>query len=348
MKTVNFNYELPQELIAQHPYQRRDESRLMVVKRSSGEIEEYIFKEIPRFFRQGDILVVNDSRVIPARIAGVKEPAVVVELFLLRKQTAAQYAWREVWVVLLKPARRLKEGVIINLPDGGRAEILARLSDKKWMVEFFVSGEWDDFINEHGTVPLPPYIKRSSDDAFLGVVDKERYQTVYARSAGSVAAPTAGLHFTPELLAEVQQNGVTIAPVTLHVGYGTFAPIVAENIDEHVMEQEYFEITAATAKTVTTASRIIAVGSTSCRVIESIASADKLIEAQAGFTDIFIRPGYEFKKVDCLLTNFHLPSSTLFVLVCAFAGEDLMRESYHLAIEKKYRFYSYGDCMLIL
>jgi S-adenosylmethionine:tRNA ribosyltransferase-isomerase len=341
VKTSDFDYELPAELIAQQPAARRDASRMLVVHRKTGVIKEHHFTDLDEFFSAGDVLAINNSKVIPARLFGKKATGASIEIFLLKKLSGGA------WGALLKPAKRLKAGSVINLPAGGSLEILARCDEKRWLVRFSLTMPLDDFLEAYGHTPLPPYISRKSHNENQAD-DKERYQTIYAQTAGSVAAPTAGLHFSQETMAALAKKGVAIAPLTLHIGYGTFVPISVTDIDKHQMESEYFELPPATAQLINSATRVIAVGSTACRVLEANAKDGDLVAAGAGFTDLFIKPGYEFRVVDSLLTNFHLPRSTLFLLVCAFAGTELMLEAYQHAIATRFRFYSYGDCMLII
>jgi S-adenosylmethionine:tRNA ribosyltransferase-isomerase len=252
-----------------------------------------------------------------------------------------------VWEALLRPARRVRPGTTLRFGSGGEATVLEKLPGKKWLLSFATAAPFEQFLEAQGRAPLPPYIKRKKEEANF-VYDLERYQTVYARKPGSVAAPTAGLHFSPQVLAALRQQGVGIASVTLHVGYGTFLPVEADIVEEHTMEQEFFEITQETAETINAAERVIAVGSTSTRVIESVADDRGMLFPASGCTGLYIYPGYRFKRIGALLTNFHLPKSTLYLLVCALAGKDLIRQAYGYAIEHRFRFYSYGDCTLIL
>jgi len=353
LKTSDFAYKLPPELIAQRPTPGRDESRLLVVDRKTGSLTEHLFSDIVAFFSAGDVVVINNSKVIPARLFGRKASGAQIEIFLLKKTQD------EMWEALLKPAKRVQVGSTIALPAAGKLEILARCDEKRWLVRFSLTMPLLDFLEAYGQTPLPPYISRpqgasaqnpqNPTDVMTDVMDdKERYQTVYAQKAGSVAAPTAGLHFSKATLAALVREGVVLAPLTLHIGYGTFAPITSEEIEAHHMEAEQFELPPETALIVNSSKRVIAVGSTACRVLESTSGSKGVVMPQTGVTDLFIKPGYRFQVVDCLLTNFHLPRSTLFILVCAFAGRDLMFEAYRYAIAAKFRFYSYGDCMLII
>lgn len=345
MRLDDFGYDLPEELIAQEPAAVRDQSRMMVVHRKTGEIEIGTFRDLPRYFGAGDVFVVNDSRVFPARLIGRKETGGLIELLLLRRQPGD--APGESWEVLLRPAKRVDAGTAIAFAEGCGARVVRRLSEKRWLLEFRTEIPFDDFLARFGRAPLPPYIKRKRDGA-RSQRDLERYQTVYARVRGSVAAPTAGLHFTDEVFDLLRGRAVEIAPVTLHVGYGTFLPIEAENVEEHTMEEEHFTIDEKTARRVNGAKRVVAVGTTSTRVLESVADEAGKISPGSGSTSLFLYPGSRFRRVDALLTNFHLPKSSLFLLVCAFAGTERMREAYRIAVEKRFRFFSYGDCMLIL
>jgi len=345
MRLEEFAYDLPEELIAQEPAAVRDRSRMLVVHRETGRFEMRTFRDLPEYFGDGDLFVINDSRVFPARLIGRKETGGLIEILLLTRQTDGFPG--ETWEVLLRPAKRVEIGMTITFGDGCRARIVLRQSEKRWLLEFRTDTPFDDFLARFGRAPLPPYIKRKRDRA-RSEQDLERYQTVYARVKGSVAAPTAGLHFTEEVLDHLRSRAVGIAPITLHVGYGTFLPIEAERVEDHVMEEEHFTIGRETAGRVNRAKRVIAVGTTSTRVLESVADEHGNIRSCSGSTRLYLYPGYRFRRVDALLTNFHLPKSSLFLLVCAFAGRERMQEAYRFAIEKRYRFYSYGDCMLIL
>ena len=346
MQLNEFDYCLPDELIAQEPAGVRDQSRMMVVHRESGACDIRMFRDLPEYFGKGDVIVVNDSRVFPARLIGRKETGGLIEILLLTRQNTDE-APEETWEVLLRPAKRVQSGMTITFDGGSRATILNRLSEKKWLLHFQTSIPFDDFLSRYGRAPLPPYIKRRKDRS-RSEKDLERYQTVYARVKGSVAAPTAGLHFTGGVLDRLQHRGVEIAPVTLHIGYGTFLPIETDRVEDHIMEEEHFSIDEKTARKVNEASRVIAVGTTATRVLESVSDEQRKIRPVSGSTRLYIYPGYSFRCVDTLLTNFHLPKSSLFLLVCAFAGRELMQKAYSLAIENRFRFYSYGDCMLIL
>lgn len=341
MRLSDFDYHLPVELIAQEPAGQRDESRLMVLYRNREGTEHRVFKDVLNYLNPGDILVINDTKVIPARLLGVREGGKMpVEVLLLSP------AGRCRWEALVRPGRRVPVGA--RLLFGGLLD--CRVVDKTEfggrVLEFNLSGKlFDEILEQVGLTPLPPYIKKP-------LADKSRYQTVYARQAGSAAAPTAGLHFTPELLAEIVKKGVTVVPVLLHVGLGTFRPVRVENIQEHHMHAEYYLISGEAAEAVArcryTGGRVIAVGTTTTRCLESAADAGGRIRAGEGWTDLFIYPGYRFKVVDALLTNFHLPRSTLLMMVSAFAGRDKTLNAYREAVDKRYRFFSFGDAMLIL
>lgn len=343
MKTDSFYYELPDSLIAQHPAAERAHSRMMVINRSEGTVTCRHFYDILEYFGDDDTLVINDSRVIPARLTGTKETGASIEILLLTKLETP-----ETWEVLLKPAKRVRPGTRIDFEGGPWAEVLDRVSEKKWTVSFQGVTDFPRFIERYGRTPLPPYIRRRKGDPLFEDDDRERYQTVYAQRPGSVAAPTAGLHFTEEILTALRNGGTGIVPVTLHVGYGTFLPITSERIEEHRMEREYFELSEEAARRISSARRLTAAGTTSTRVIETCANGSGGLRVSRGYTDLFIYPGYRFKRVDRLLTNFHLPRSSLFLLVCAFAGTELIRKAYAVAVEERFRFYSYGDCMLII
>ncbi|MGB4549504.1 MAG: tRNA preQ1(34) S-adenosylmethionine ribosyltransferase-isomerase QueA [Syntrophales bacterium] len=347
MKLSDFDYHLPEELIAQEPAPVRDQSRMMVLNRNDGSTEDRRFLELPEFLRQGDVVVINDSRVIPARLVGRKSTGAVIEILLLAERKDALAQQETLWEVLLRPAKRVGIGSKISFGDRGEALVLERLNDKKWVVRFQTSVPFGNFLEEQGRAPLPPYIKRDRQAA-TSREDLLRYQTVYARSRGSVAAPTAGLHFTEAVLESIRGKGVSVAAVTLHVGYGTFLPIKSTDVEGHRVEEEFFRLTEETAAAINSARRVVAVGTTAVRAIESAADESGRVKGTSGSTGLFIYPGYRFRRVGALLTNFHLPRSSLYLLVCAFAGRDFIRQAYGSAIEKRYRFYSYGDCMLIL
>jgi S-adenosylmethionine:tRNA ribosyltransferase-isomerase len=341
LKLEDFDFELPEELIAQHPIEPRDSSRLMVIDRTSGQINHHVFRELPSLLKPGDVLVVNNTRVIPARLIGEKEGTQArIECLLLKRLD------RDTWEVLIKPGKRLKEGQSVLFGDGLlRGELLEILPDGNRVIRFTYEGVFEAVLDELGNMPLPPYITAQLEN-------KERYQTVYAKESGSAAAPTAGLHFTPELLERLKQAGIEVVEILLHVGLGTFRPVKVENIEEHSMHSEYYRVTEEAAERINKAKhegrRIIAVGTTASRTLESVGSKDGQILAGEGWTDIYIYPGYTFKMVDALITNFHFPKSTLVMLVSALAGRELILDAYNLAIRERYRFYSFGDSMLII
>ena len=340
MKTSDFYYDLPQELIAQTPLERRDGSRLMVLDRESGEITHRHFYDLPEYLHPGDTLVLNDSRVLPARLYGHRVPTGgAVELLLLKDQEDGK------WECLARPGRRLKPGAEVSFGDGELTATIAEdLQEGKKLVQFHYEGIFLEILERLGKMPLPPYIKEELQNG-------ERYQTVYSKVTGSAAAPTAGLHFTKELLQKIQDMGVSIAYVTLHVGLGTFRPVSAEEVTDHHMHSEFCMISKETAEllneTHRRGGRIICVGTTSCRTLESFAKEDGTFEESSGWTEIFIYPGYRFKAMDALVTNFHLPESTLVMLVSAFAGREHILNAYNTAVQERYRFFSFGDAMLI-
>ena len=340
MKVSDFNYDLPQELIAQVPIKNRDESRLMVVNRKSKTIEHKIFKDILDYLKPGDCLVRNNTKVIPARLYGIKEETGINVEFLLLNRIEGDY-----WEVMVKPGRRLKKGTNVIFGNGLlKAEILDIMEGGNRKVKFIYEGIFNEILDQIGLMPLPPYIHQE-------LQDKDRYQTVYAKYEGSAAAPTAGLHFTDELLEKIKQKGVEIANVTLHVGIGTFRPVKEENVEEHKMHTEHFYIKDEDVEKINkakrTGHRIIAVGTTSCRVLESIADENGYVKQIETDTGIFIYPGYKFKCIDGLITNFHLPESTLIMLVSALAGKEFVMKAYEEAVREKYRFFSFGDAMFI-
>ncbi len=341
LKTTDFFYDLPEELIAQHPCKNRDESRLLVVDRKSGNIEHRRFFDISEYLRAGDCLVINDTKVFKARLLGFKDTGAKVELFLLRA------LGNDEWEALIKPGKRMKPGAKASFGDGAiTCDVLGDLGDGLKRVALTYDGDLDDRLNEYGNVPFPHYMKDT-----LSEEDERRYQTVYARERGSVAAPTAGLHFTETLLSDIEKSGVNIARVTLHVGLGTFRPVKVDDIKDHIMHSEYYYIDSENAARINRAKksggRIISVGTTSTRVLESVATKYGKVKADSGSTDIFISPGYEFKAVDALITNFHLPMSTLIMLVSAFYKREEVLEVYKQAVDMKYRFFSFGDAMFL-
>lgn len=338
MLVSDFDYHLPEELIAQHPVEPRDHSRLLLLDRKTGVIEHKIFFDLPHFLQPGDTLVFNDTRVIPARLLGVKpETGGKVEVFLLNRTT------KDEWEVLVKPGKRAKPGTIIEFGAALRCQVVSTTDFGGRIVRFAYEGIFEEILDVLGETPLPPYIKAR-------LTDKERYQTVYARERGSAAAPTAGLHFTRDLMEKIRAVGVNLAFVTLHVGLGTFRPVAVEDITKHVMHKEYYSIPAATAlvvnKTLAAGNRVIAVGTTAVRTLETAGVSGRL-QSGSGWTEIFIYPGYEFKIVKALITNFHLPQSTLLMLISALAGRENIFNAYRQAVDKRYRFFSFGDAMFI-
>lgn len=340
MKVSDFNYNLPKELIAQVPIKNRDQSRLMVLDRKNKTIENKIFKDIIDYLEPGDCLVRNNTKVIPARLYGVKEETGANVEFLLLKRIEG-----DIWEVMVKPGKKLMPGARVKFGNGAlKAEILEKLDGGNRKVKFEYSGIFNEILNEIGLMPLPPYIHEK-------LKEKDRYQTVYAKYEGSAAAPTAGLHFTDKLFEKLKEKGVEVANVTLHVGIGTFRPVKVENIEEHDMHSEHFYIKAEDAEKINKAKkeghRVIAVGTTSCRVLESIADENGYVKEVEGDTSIFIYPGYKFKCLDALITNFHLPESTLIMLVSALAGKDFIMQAYEEAVKEQYKFFSFGDAMFI-
>ena len=339
MKTSDFDFQLPEELIAQTPLERRDASRLLTLDKTTGAVGHHHFYELPQFLRPGDCLVLNDSRVLPARLIGHRPTGGVCEVLLLVDRGD------NLWECLVRPGRKLKPGAQVIFGDGQlTATVEAELDDGKRAVRFHYCGIFLEILEQLGKMPLPPYIKAELED-------QERYQTVYSKVVGSAAAPTAGLHFTPELLEQVQNLGVKVCCVTLHVGLGTFRPVKAEEITDHEMHSEFCQISGETAaiinETKQGGGRVICVGTTSCRTIESFAAEDGTMSERSGWTNIFIYPGYKFKVLDALITNFHLPQSTLIMLVSALAGREHVLAAYEEAVREKYRFFSFGDAMFI-
>lgn len=339
MKTSDFYYNLPEELIAQTPIKQRDASRLLVYDRQEKQILHRIFSDITQYLDPGDVLVINETKVIPARLFGRKVTGRAVEFLLLRQLSLTD------WEIIMRPGKKLRIGDTVIFSDDLTATILAKKQDGVAEVRFTFDGVFEEILDALGEMPLPPYIHERLED-------RTRYQTVYANEQGSAAAPTAGLHFTPELLEEIEAMGVKIAKVLLHVGLGTFRPVKAETIEDHIMHSEYYCVSKETADTINSARKsggnIIAVGTTSVRTLESTADENGVVHDGSGFTDIFITPGYEFKAVDALITNFHLPESTLLMLVSAFAGYKETLIFYENAVQEKYRFFSFGDAMLII
>jgi len=345
MRVAAFDYDLPAELIAQHPLSERDASRMLVVDRGTRMWHDSAFASLPDFLRANDVLVLNNTRVFPARLLGQRSPSGgAVELLLLRELEP------KVWSALARPARRLRTGTEITFGDGKlRAEVTESLDDGVRVIRFESEQPLNAVIDEIGQTPLPPYIKRETE---ASSADGERYQTVYAKERGAIAAPTAGLHFTPRILEEIETRGARLAEITLHVGYGTFEPVRAEIIGEHRVAPEWFSVSDEAAEVMNRAraagGRIIAIGTTTARALESSVRDDGGIVPRSGFADLTIVPGYRFRAVDAQLTNFHLPRSSLLLLVSAFAGRGLTIAAYEHAVRQRYRFYSFGDCMLVL
>lgn len=340
MKTSDFNFDLPQELIAQDPLVDRSSSRLLVLNKKTGKTEHHIFREIIDYLNPGDCLVINDTKVIPARLYGSKvgTDARIEVLLLKRKEN-------DTWETLVKPGKKAKPGTRISFGDGLlTGEVVDVVEEGNRLIRFTYDGIFEEILDQLGQMPLPPYITHQ-------LKDKNRYQTVYAMHDGSAAAPTAGLHFTPELLEQIREKGVRIARVTLHVGLGTFRPVKVEDVTEHHMHSEFYMVDESQAKlindTKALGGRVISVGTTSCRTLESASDENGVVRAGSGWTDIFIYPGYQFKVIDSLITNFHLPESTLLMLVSALAGKENIMRAYETAVKEKYRFFSFGDAMFI-
>ncbi len=339
MKTSDFYYELPERLIAQTPLERRDSSRLLHLDKKTGQVTHRHFYDLPEFLHEGDCLVLNDSRVLPARLFGKRESGGAVEVVLLRDMGGG------VWECLTRPGRKTPPGTKLIFGQGELTAVVTQsCEDGNKLLQFYFEGIFLEVLEHLGKMPLPPYIKEE-------LQDNERYQTVYSRELGSAAAPTAGLHFTKELLEQISAKGVEICYLTLHVGLGTFRPVKCENIENHPMHSEFCIIPEETAKIVTETKkkggRVVSVGTTSCRTLESFALEDGSLPATSGWTDIFIYPGYKFRCIDALVTNFHLPESTLVMLVSALAGRDNILNAYNIAVKEEYRFFSFGDAMLI-
>ena len=340
MDVKDFDYELPEELIAQDPLEDRSASRLMVLDRETGEIQHRIFKDITEYLRPGDCLVINDTKVIPARLFGIKkDTGAKIEILLLKRRE------NDIWETLVRPGKKAKPGTVIEFGGGLlTGTVVDTVDDGNRLIQFHYKGIFEEILDQLGQMPLPPYITHQ-------LKDKNRYQTVYARHEGSAAAPTAGLHFTRELLAEIEDMGVKIAHVTLHVGLGTFRPVKVENVQDHHMHSEFYIVEGSEAKKVNdtraAGGRVICVGTTSCRTVESASTEDGVLKAGTGWTEIFIYPGYRFKVLDALITNFHLPQSTLVMLVSALAGREHILDAYREAVKEGYRFFSFGDAMLI-
>ena len=341
MKTSDFFYELPEELIAQDPLEDRTASRLLVLDRKADKLEHKIFSDVIDYLKPGDCLVINNTRVIPARLIGEKEDTGgKVEILLLKRRE------NDIWESLVKPGKKLRPGARVTFGDGRlKAEILEIAEEGNRLVKFYYEGIFEEILDSLGEMPLPPYITHKLED-------KEMYQTVYAKFDGSAAAPTAGLHFTNELLEKIRHKGIKIASITLHVGLGTFRPVKVEDVNNHHMHTEWYEVNKEASdiinETKKNGGRIICVGTTSCRTIESVADENGLMSAKTGETDIFIYPGYKFKVMDGLITNFHLPESTLVMLVSAFAGKERVLSAYETAVKERYRFFSFGDAMILI
>lgn len=341
MKREDFDFDLPEELIAQDPLVNRSDSRLLVVDKRTGQTAHKSFGNIIDYINPGDCLVINDTKVIPARLIGVKEETgAKIEVLLLKRHKD------DIWETLVKPGKKARPGTRIAFGDGVLVgEVLDVVDEGNRLIQFSYKGIFEEILDQLGQMPLPPYITHQLED-------KNRYQTVYAKHSGSAAAPTAGLHFTPELLRKIEEKGVNIARVTLHVGLGTFRPVKVEDILEHHMHSEFYSIEEEAAEKINAAKesghRVIAVGTTSCRTIESAADSNGKMQAASGWTEIFIYPGYEFKVLDALITNFHLPESTLLMLVSALAGRENILQAYEEAVQERYRFFSFGDAMLIV
>jgi S-adenosylmethionine:tRNA ribosyltransferase-isomerase len=342
MKLSDFKYTVPDKLVAQYPTKKRGDSRLMVVDRENQSVEDHQFKNVVDYLKEGDCMVVNETRVFPARLTGIKDKTnAEVEIFLLRELE------KDLWEVLVRPARKVRVGNKLNVGGLLNCEVVDNTVSGGRVVRFTYEGDFNDIIDKIGEVPLPPYIKRKAES-----LDKERYQSLFARTRGAVAAPTAALHFDKKMIKKIESLGVQIVPVVLHVGLGTFRPIVVEDLTRHKMDSEYFEISQESVnkinKTIDRGGRVVAVGTTVVRVLESVVTTDSHVKPDKGWTDKFIYPPYDFKIVNVLLTNFHMPASTLLMLVSAFGGRDLIFKAYRKAVREKYRFFSYGDAMLIL
>ena len=341
MRRQDFYYELPEELIAQDPLEDRSSSRLLVLDKESGVVSHHVFREIAGYLKEGDCLVINDTKVLPARLIGAKEGTnAKIEILLLKRRE------NNIWETLVKPGKKAKIGTKIHFGDGILSgEVVDVVEEGNRLIQFTYEGIFEEILDQLGQMPLPPYITHQLED-------KNRYQTVYAAHTGSAAAPTAGLHFTPELLKEIEERGVDIAKVTLHVGLGTFRPVKVDEITDHHMHSEFYQIDEEAAAKINRAKengkRVICVGTTSCRTVESAADENGRLRACSGWTEIFIYPGYRFKVLDCLITNFHLPESTLIMLVSALAGRENVLAAYEEAVKERYRFFSFGDAMLVI
>jgi S-adenosylmethionine:tRNA ribosyltransferase-isomerase len=342
MKLSDFKYSVPEKLIAQYPTRKRGDSRMMVLKREEQTIDDYMFRDLLTFLKKGDCLVVNETRVFPARLTGIKDKTnAEVEIFLLRELE------KNLWEVLVRPARKVRVGNKLNIGGVIVCEVVDNTVSGGRVVRFTYKGDFNEIIDRIGKIPLPPYIKRETES-----LDRDRYQSLFANQRGAVSAPTASLHFDKKIIKKIGDMGVHIVPVLLHVGLGTFRPIIVEDLTRHKMDSEYFEVSEESAKKINAiidrGGRIFAMGTTVVRVLEAVATTDGHIKADKGWTDKFIYAPYHFKVVNALLTNFHMPASTLLMLVCAFGGRDFIFKAYRKAIREKYRFFSYGDAMLIL
>ena len=341
MDVKDFNFDLPQELIAQDPLDDRASSRLLVLDKDTGAVTHRVFRDIVEYLRPGDCLVINDTKVIPARLMGVKaDTGAKIEVLLLKRRE------NDIWETLVKPGKKAKPGTELSFGDGLlTGTVVETVDDGNRLIQFHYEGIFEEILDQLGEMPLPPYITHK-------LKDKNRYQTVYAKNEGSAAAPTAGLHFTKELLEKVKEKGVNIAHVTLHVGLGTFRPVKVDDVESHHMHSEFYIVEEDQAKLINdtkkAGKRVIAVGTTSCRTLESATGEDGILKSGSGWTEIFIYPGYHFKMIDALITNFHLPESTLVMLVSALAGKENIMHAYETAVQEKYRFFSFGDAMIII
>ncbi len=341
MLVSDFSFDLPDDLIACYPLPERDSSRLMVLDREQQHVQESQFSNIADWLKPGDLLVLNNTRVIPARLFGHKDTGGRLELFLLEQQAD------NCWICMVRSSKPCRTGQTIRLDDGMTAKVLSRQDEQSWLICFDDSQDFNNWLQQCGQMPIPPYLNRPAEE-----LDRQRYQTVYAAESGAVAAPTAGLHFTEPLLQQLQDKGIGLTWITLHVGLGTFLPVRVSQVEEHVIHKERYQVQQETVDTITSTrqagGRIVAVGTTACRTLEYLADENCNLRAGQGEADIFIYPGYSFKLVDALITNFHLPESTLLMLVSAFAGQRFVMDAYRKAVEQQYRFYSYGDAMLII
>ena len=344
MLISEFDYNLPENLIAQNPPEKRENSRMLFVNRAEKSFDDRHFYDLPKFLQKGDVIVLNNTKVFPARLFGAAETGAKIEIFLVRK------IGKDIWETLARPARRLKIGKKIVFGKNLTAEVLEKTEEGRIILKFEAVGDFDKILDQIGQVPLPPYIKRGDENIYHN--DDERYQTIYAKNRGAIAAPTAGLHFTKKILEEIEKLGITVAEITLHVGYGTFEPVRVSDLSEHKVMPESFEISTETAEILNQAKtenrRIIAIGTTTTRALESSIDENGKISEGSRIANLTITPGYKFRVVNGLLTNFHLPKSSLLVLVSTFAGFDLIMNAYVQAVESEYRFYSYGDCMFII